>query len=84
MSQTKYDRPWVIATTFSEMKNHHVPRVAACSGPPRAGRRRTVDVLQHARVEVVVLAEELGAHGVAAHRLAPRVTMSSERPALGS
>ena len=34
MSHTKYDRPWVIATTFSDRKNHHGPRVAAsCSGP---------------------------------------------------
>ena len=63
----------MIATTFSDRKNHHGPRVAAsCSGP---GRRQAgeeaVDVGEHAGVEVVVAAEQLGAHGVAAH-VAPR------------
>ena len=34
MSQMKYERPWVMATIFSEMKKYHRPLVAdACSGP---------------------------------------------------
>ena len=37
MSQTKYDRPWVIATTFSERKNHHGPAVAASWSAPAEG-----------------------------------------------
>ena len=64
----------MMATTFSDRKNHHVPRVAAsCSGPAvgQAGEE-AVDVGEHAGVEVVVAAEELGAHGVAAHVLPER------------